>query len=343
MKSNRPTLKDVAVKSGYALRTVKKVISGDPNVREKTRISVLAAANELQYTRNRAASALARNRTVRFAVVYSVTSQAYFPEIRQGFDAALREFLDFGLALEFYCGHDDDWHKQNAILDNLLERKDIDGVIIQPISSFQLNPKINALVEKGITVVTFGADAPESRRLCYVGPDAYKSGRIGGQILANYIGKNGRVCLINQDLDHLQTRDRCRGFIDRIQEHYPNISVFERNLPRNDQLYYEQVCALLREEQLSGLFCTDANTVIVGRALCDLNMHDVALIGFDLSQNGKQLMRDGYIRVIIEQKPETISHLATVLLYHYIVDKAVPASISNTPLYIMTSECLDEA
>ncbi len=43
---NKPaaTLKDVALRSGYALRTVKKVMNGDTSVREKTCDAVLQAA-----------------------------------------------------------------------------------------------------------------------------------------------------------------------------------------------------------------------------------------------------------------------------------------------------------
>ena len=37
------------------------------------------------------------------------------------------------------------------------------------------------------------------KKLCYVGPNAYKAGRIGCQILANYIGKKGNVFMINQE------------------------------------------------------------------------------------------------------------------------------------------------
>ena len=44
----RPTLKDVVQKSGYALRTVRKVMSGDPSVRDSTKQAVLAAAESLK-------------------------------------------------------------------------------------------------------------------------------------------------------------------------------------------------------------------------------------------------------------------------------------------------------
>ena len=128
----RPTLKDVAERSGVSLRTVKKVMSGDETVRAKTRDAVFQAAEELHYTRNRAASALAKNRILNIAVVYSETTEAYFPEIKEGFDRALKEFSDFGLQLEWCITNERGCKAQQAILEQLLSRDDLDGVIIQP-------------------------------------------------------------------------------------------------------------------------------------------------------------------------------------------------------------------
>lgn len=340
MTDGRPTLNDVAERSGYALRTVKKVMSGSPNVREQTREAVLRAAEELHYTRNLAASALARRLKVRIAVVYSQTTDAYFPEVEQGFRRAARELMDIGLTLEFHLTKERGWKAQKPLLDALLNREDIQGVILQPFSVSHLNDAIDALVEAGKPVVTFGSDAPESKRLCYVGPDAYRSGRIGGQILANYVGKRGKVFVINQGLDHMQTRERSRGFLDRIEEHYPEIQAFEMNLPENSNLYYEMVRGIIENEEVAGIFCTDANTVVAGQVLKDLRARDIVLVGFDLSDSGVELMNEGYIKVVIEQKPEAFSHLAANILFYHITEHNIPERINNTPLYILTSECI---
>lgn len=338
----RPTLKDVADRSGYALRTVKKVMSGDPHVRERTKTAVLAAAEELHYTRNKAASALARNRTIKLAVVFSEITEAYFPEIRCGFYQAQKELQDFGLILEYHTAAVKGWKEQEVLLDALRQKADIDGVLIQPYDASALVPAIDRLVAAGKPVVTFGADAPASCRIAYVGPDAYKSGRIGGQILANYIGKSGVVFLISQSLGHMQTIDRQRGFLDRIHEFYPNIQVFEVNLPDNSTLYYEMVYSIVSNEAVNGMFCTDANTVVAGQVLADLGRTDIALVGFDLSESGIHLMKQGYIKVIIEQKPEVVAQQATELLFRHITESKPLKSVNNTPLYILTSECLDQ-
>ena len=335
----RPTLKDVAELSGVSLRTVKKVMSGDETVRAKTRDAVLQAAEELHYTRNRAAAALAKNRILNIAVVYSHTTEAYFPEIEKGFKRALQEFCDFGLRLEWCITNERGPKAQRAILESILAREDLDGVIIQPYSASRLDDLIDALTDQGKIVVTFGTDAPDSKRLCYVGPDAYRSGRIGAQILANYIGKHGKVFVINQGRDHMQTRERSSGFMDRVAEHYPNIQIFEMNLPENSDLYSDMVVRILENEAIAGIFCTDANTLLAGRVLKDQKKQDVVLVGFNLSESGIALMKEGFIKVIIDTAPEAYAYLAAKVMYEHLSEGIRPERKIQTPISILTSEC----
>ena len=54
---------------------------------------------------------------------------------------------------------------------------------------------------------------------------AFVEQRIAAQILANYIGKQGKVYLFSGMSDQVQDKGRRTGFRDRIREHYPNITV----------------------------------------------------------------------------------------------------------------------
>ena len=181
MSTLRPTLKDVAAHSGYALRTVKKVMAEDPTVLPKTKEAVLQAAQALGYVPDRAASAIGRQKVIKIAVVYAKPSDIYFSDLEQGFQQRARELFDYGLHLEYRVSAQADWKDQENILLSLLDEPDLNGVICQPLSIDKLNPSINKLVQAGIPVVTVGSDAPDSQRLSFVGCHAYRSGRIAGQ------------------------------------------------------------------------------------------------------------------------------------------------------------------
>jgi len=340
MANSRATLNDVAKRSGYALRTVKKVMSGAENVREKTRLDVLQSAAELNYQRNMLASALSKSKKCRIAIVYAEITKHYFPEVEQGFMKCSEELRDFGLTVEIHKIYSSDAEYQIAKLRDLLMDEGIDGLIIQPCDKERLVPYIDMFVKAGKPVVTFGADAPSSNRMCYIGPDAYKSGRIGAQILANYVGKRGNVAIISANNEHMQTVDRVRGFTDRVNEHYPQINITNLNIPFNSASYYEIIRNIVATGSYQGIFCTDANTYIAGEVLHDSNRKDIVVVGFDMSNLTEILMKQGYIKVILEQNPYQFSHSALRIMYEYFYLDMIPDKIQHTALSIMVSESL---
>lgn len=341
MSKPRATLKDVAKKSGYALRTVKKVMGKTEKVGEKTRIAVIQAAKELNYQRNIIASTLSKGKNTRIAIVYAETTKTYFPEVEKGFKQCAEEFRDFGLSISFRKVFDHHIESQINVLQNLISDTSIDGLIIQPVSRSRLNPYIDTFIELGKPVITFGSDASSTKRLCYIGPNAYKSGRIGAQILANYVGKEGNVAVISDNTEHMQTVDRIKGFSDRVKEHYPNLKITNLNIPNNPVLYYEMLKTLITQESIQGIFCTDANSYIAGEVLRDLNKKTIVVVGFDISTMTIDLMKQGYLKVVIEQNPFNFSYMALKTMFNYLYLNKIPEKIQYTDISIVTSECLD--
>lgn len=92
----RPTLEEVAARAGVGRGTVSRVINGSSKVSEHTRAVVEAAVAELGYVPNRAARALAANRTDAVALVIPEPearffAEPYFSDVVRGVGAALAE------------------------------------------------------------------------------------------------------------------------------------------------------------------------------------------------------------------------------------------------------------
>ncbi len=65
----KPSIYDVAAVAGVSHQTVSRVLNGHPNIKESTRARVQAAIEEVGYTRNSIARALATSRTKRIGVL----------------------------------------------------------------------------------------------------------------------------------------------------------------------------------------------------------------------------------------------------------------------------------
>ncbi|WP_351228805.1 LacI family DNA-binding transcriptional regulator [Streptomyces sp. NPDC002133] len=125
----RPTLEEVAARAGVGRGTVSRVINGSPRVSDETRAAVEAAVAELGYVPNRAARALAANRTDAIALVVPEPearffAEPYFSDIVRGVGAALAD-TDLQLLLTF-AGSD----RERRRLAQYLAADRVDGVLL---------------------------------------------------------------------------------------------------------------------------------------------------------------------------------------------------------------------
>ncbi|MBT2457199.1 LacI family DNA-binding transcriptional regulator [Streptomyces sp. ISL-86] len=149
----RPTLEEVAVRAGVGRGTVSRVINGSSKVSEHTRAAVEAAVAELGYVPNRAARALAANRTDAIALVVPEPearffAEPYFSDVVRGVGAALAE-TDVQLVLTL-AGSD----RERRRLAQYLSGHRVDGVLL--VSVHAGDPLPDLLAELGIPAVISG-------------------------------------------------------------------------------------------------------------------------------------------------------------------------------------------
>lgn len=89
-RQRKPSMYDVAALAGVSHQTVSRVLNNHPSIREATRTKVLAAIEQINYTPNAMARALATNRTHRIGVLIDGAAQ-YGPNTAlRGFEEAAR-------------------------------------------------------------------------------------------------------------------------------------------------------------------------------------------------------------------------------------------------------------
>ena len=122
---SRPTIFDVARRSGVSKSTVSRAVSGHASVAPETRRAVLAAVAEVGYRVNPAARTLRTSRSALVGLLVPAINHAVFAEIAEQLDASLRRH---GVALAV-SGSGWDRVGVRAALDALVSR-DIDALVV---------------------------------------------------------------------------------------------------------------------------------------------------------------------------------------------------------------------
>lgn len=85
------TIRDIARLAGVSIKTVSRVMNGEPNVRQETKTRVAAVMRDTNYRPNPSARNLARTRSINIALLYDNPSASYIVNLQQGVLEICRE------------------------------------------------------------------------------------------------------------------------------------------------------------------------------------------------------------------------------------------------------------
>ncbi len=174
-----------------------------------------------------ATAAPAAERT--FAVVYPIINP-FFAATSVGAD---NEAKNWGVEVLIRGPDRFDVQQQIEIVENLIATR-VDGFGIGPTDSRALTPLINRAIDQGIKVVTFDTDAPQSKRLGYIGTDNLRAGEHLGAVLARALGGKGKVLISQGISSQLNLVQRLEGVRKSLKENHPGIEIVAIRSGRGD-------------------------------------------------------------------------------------------------------------
>lgn len=99
------------------------------------------------------------------------------------------------------------------------------GILVSVTNSSLLTPEIDAAIAAGIPVITMDSDAPESKRLYFIGTNNFQAGRLGGQRVAAQLNGRGNVVFFTMP-EQPNLEERLKGYKDVFAGH-PDIKIVE--------------------------------------------------------------------------------------------------------------------
>jgi LacI family transcriptional regulator len=124
-------MKDVAERAGVSAATVSLALAGDPRISEATRRAVERTAAEMGYRPHVGARALRTASTRTIGLVVSDVANPFFAELAGAIQRAAATSA-YSVVL---CNSDEDPDRQDEYLVNLLDGRQVDGVIVVPTSA----------------------------------------------------------------------------------------------------------------------------------------------------------------------------------------------------------------
>jgi LacI family transcriptional regulator len=273
------TLEDIARMSGVSRSTVSRVINGDKNVNEQTRVKVQSIIRSIDFQPNLAARGLAigHTRVIGLVIptgVMSIFTDPYFPLVIQGVSAACNAR---GYSVMLWLAEPE---YERRTISQILYNGLIDGVVI---SSMLVNdPLIERLCESNRPFITIGRH-PTNEKINYVDVDN-RSGAHQGVLQILRTGHR-RVAVINGPHNTIASQDRYQGYLDALKERgLPLIPELVAEGEFSDTTGYLAMKCLLQHSPDAVFAASDAMAFAAMRAIQEAGLRipeDIAVVGFD--------------------------------------------------------------
>ena len=215
----RTTIKMIAERAGVSIGTVDRVLHDRPYVKAEVRERVLRVMEELDYHPNRMASALATSGTPRkLALVQPEWEEGFVrDEMDAGTARFLEEYRDYNVSLDIRNYPSGDEAECLRLLNEAVENG-AQAVALCASGTEEIRRALERLSERGVPVATFNSDVPGGRRICYVGEDGHRAGRVAGEIASCFLSRGDAFLVIYADPKYTAHKARVDGFLERLAE-----------------------------------------------------------------------------------------------------------------------------
>ncbi len=340
------TIKDIAKMAGVSRGTVDRVLHNRSGVSEKSRKRVLQVIEETGFSPNKTASALAKSAEERkIALVYPKWGGYAGKFIDAAFSRAQSEMAPTGVKIIDKTFDAFNQTECVVVLEELLQT-DICALAIMVSDIPEVREALNKFAQRDIPVVTFNTDV-NCIRCCYVGEDSEKSGRVAAEILSKFMRPNDHILIVSGSVSDTGQRKRLEGFVRVMQDKGINIDerghIVYTNI--NEELTYKKVYNEVKENpQIECIYISHRNA----RACCDaLDALGLGkkkrIVGHDVSENKKQLLKDGRIDFTIDQKFYDQTYRALCVLQDIVIYNEYPENeFEITRSSIVNAENIDE-
>ncbi|ACC75800.1 LacI family DNA-binding transcriptional regulator [Paraburkholderia phymatum] len=312
----KPTMDDVAKLAGVSYATVERVLNGRGGVSRTKEASVLDAARKLKIDR---ALQEVSTRWLRVAIVTPKPTTPYYAALQHGFELAQKSFETNRVLCHVTFFDDLEPESLATVIGRAAQKADAMIVV-----AYEHPLVVDAVsrVARHIPVVTVASDLPDSGRLAYVGVDNRCAGRIAGELMGRFIGREGGKVIVIAGLHaYVGHEERDGAFRAVLRRRFPACEVVASLESHEDERSTEKLTrdAFRRYSDLRGIYNISVGDEGIARALRAIKReHATIVIGHELNASSRQLLIEGCLDAVLDQSPFVQAVRAVeVILGHY--------------------------
>jgi len=272
----------------------------------------------------------------------TATEKVYIPIIAKGLKASFWEPVklgaeraahDYGVEITFEGPQEEAQTQEQLDILNIALARGPQAIILSAADSKATTPYLEEAQKAGVPVIGFdsGVDSPIVKTT--VGTDNYGAGELAANKMVELLDKKGKIAIIIQDATSQVATDRRDGFIDTVEQQYPNMDIVAIGYGQGDTKKSAEIAKDILEKNpdLKGIFGGNQGSAEgIVNAIRELNKEgEVIAIGFDSGKIILDAIREGVMVGAVTQNPQAIGYKAVEEAYKAYQGQTLPAFIDT--------------
>ncbi len=339
--SSKPTIKEIAKLAQVSPGTVDRVIHNRGEVSSETRKSVQLILDRIDYVPNLYARSLALNKTLKIGVIIPNHKKGeYFDYIVKGAAKASKNFKSLGLKIEMIYFDQNDENSFQLTTSRLFEAN-YDAFILPPFLFKQTKLFLAKCDSFKIPYVLIGSIQENNNAITNIGQDPFQGGRLAAELLHFGGGSSSSYLILNiKKSENLNVKKRIKGFHQYFRDLELNdITIEEFIILQEQSSLTESITSKLESiRNLNGIFIPNSKAYFLEN--CLPKDHHYKIVGYDLLDKNKMLLKKRIIHYLINQQPFEQTYQSIEFLYQALIINTSPPKLVSIPLDIVTAEKL---
>lgn len=265
----------------------------------------------------------------------------FFEDCRIG---AEEEANALGVTFEWQAPQQFDAAIQVKMIEDLIT-KQVNAIVISPNEPTSVVDVINDGLSKGILMMTFDSDSPDSDRVMYIGTNNKTAGMVQGDTMREALGGSGKVAIITGGLGALNLNERIEGFRETVGPDIEIVEVVATDESLEKGLGVSE--ALLRANpDLNGVACVSATggptlaQVIQGPEFAD-RIGELTIVAFDDLKEVLDAIEADIVYATMVQRPVQMGKLSISESMRILTEGFVPeCALLDTGVTVVTKDNL---